>query len=463
MVLAPQLRQSLQMLQLPVLELRSLIREELEKNPTLEEVPTESPTIEIEPTDAKENPDEKKELDFAEDFAVLARLDEEWRDYFFQERAARPFTADDNQKRQFFLDSLPHKESLQQHLMTQLALAGLSEPDCQIGELIVGSINDDGYLASHLDELAQTAGLDAEHMADILTVIQEFDPTGVGARDLKECLQLQLRRLGKTASPAYDIVTNHIEKLASRKLQDIARTMKISMDEVREAAEFIGTLDPKPGHAHSSERATYILPEVLVQKVQGEYAVIIDDDQLPRVRISKHYRALMRKKATSAEVKDYIMQSVRSGVFLIKSIQQRQQTLFKIATEIVKIQSAFLDNGLAHLRPLTMSKVADAVGVHETTVSRAVAGKYMRTPRGLFEMKYFFTPGIKTSDGKDLSNETVKNMIAQLVAKELSSQPLTDHELVEKLDAQGVHIARRTVAKYRLVLRIPPSHMRRSR
>jgi len=298
-------------------------------------------------------------------------------------------------------------------------------------------------------------------MQDILAVIQDFDPLGVGARDLRECLLFQLDRLGKADSTAGRIVNAHLERLAAHKLQDIARLLKVSIEEVQLAANFIATLEPKPGRAYSSESSPYITPEVAVVKVEGQYLVLMNDDDLPRLRISKHYRALMNDSHTGSEVRDYIQERVRSSAFLIKSIHQRQQTIFKIASEIVRVQTEFLEQGISHLKPLTMSEVADAVGLHETTISRAVAGKHMQTPQGTFEMKYFFTPGLKTGDGSVVSNKTVKDAIATLVAGESPDSPLSDQDLLEILTERGIQIARRTVAKYRIALKIAPSHMRK--
>lgn len=462
MVLAPQLRQSLEMLQLPILELRTLVQQEIEKNPTLEEVPTETPTIEIEPGKSESDGEEKKELDFAEDFQVLAKLDDEWRSYFFQEEASRLYTPQDAEKRQYFLDSLPQQESLQEHMLRQLSLSGLSPADHQIGELIIGSINEDGYLTTTVESLSESAAMDAGHVSDILAVIQDFNPPGVAARDLRECLLNQLVRLGKEDTIANGIVTDHLEKLGHRRIQDIARSLRVSTEEIQKAADLIATLDPKPGRAYSTDVAAYVLPEVLVQKIEGKYVVILNDERLPHLRISSLYRRLMEADATSSDVKTYIMDGIRSGVFLIKSIQQRQQTIFKIATEIVRVQTEFLDQGLTHLKPLTMSQIADVVGVHETTVSRAVSGKYMQTPIGVFEMKYFFTPGLKTENGSDVSNKTVKDMISQMVDSEDPASPLSDQHIQNALNEKGIRIARRTVAKYRLVLHIPPSHMRKT-
>ncbi|MBN1671077.1 MAG: RNA polymerase factor sigma-54 [Kiritimatiellae bacterium] len=459
MVLAPQLRQSLELLQVPILDLHALIQQEIEQNPTLEERPGQDQTIEIEPG-GQEGPQDR-ELDFKEEFETLARLDEEWKDYFFQNERVRPYTSSDAEKRQFFLDSLPQKESLQEHLLNQLAISGLKDEERQIGELIIGSTDDDGYLKMSIEEIAASTGTDPGQAADVLAVIQKFDPVGVGARDLRECLMIQLERLDKEHTLAATIVGQHLDALGKRQYQEIAHALKVSPEDVLKAARFVATLEPKPGRMYNTESSTYVLPEVVVRKVDGKYVVILNNDQVPHLRVSRHYMALMKNPTTSAEVKAYIRERVRSGVFLIKSIHQRQQTIYRIACEIVEKQTGFLDKGIAHLRPLTMAEVARNVGVHETTVSRAIANKYMQTPVGLFEMKYFFTPGVKTADGRELSNKTVKGMIADLVNAEDSQSPLSDQEIQDTLKERGIKVARRTITKYRLELNIPPSHMRK--
>lgn len=473
MVLAPQLRQSLEMLQVPILELRAMVQQELETNPTLEEVAVEPSTVETGPdaTSVAEERGEgervemseavKSDLDFDKEFEALAKLDDEWREYFFQDHESNPYSADRAEKRQFFLDSIPQRESLQEHLLDQLRLSGFSDADLQLGELIIGSLNDDGYLAADVAELAASAGCDLEHLENVLSVIHDFHPTGIAARDLRECLLIQLARIGKSDTLAAEIVRKHLDLLGGHKLQDIARLTKAEVEDVQAAANVIATLDPKPGRAYGEDVSAYISPEVNVLRVDGKYVVVLDDEQLPHLRISSHYRSLLSGHGTGQDVKSYIRERIRSGAFVIKSIHQRQRTIQKIATEIVTHQTDFLDNGVSHLRPLTMSEVAKAVGVHETTVSRAVSGKYMRTPVGVFEMKYFFTPGIKTSAGGQISNKSVKDMIGTMVANEDPTTPLSDQDIVETLQKQGVDIARRTVAKYRLMLRIPPSHMRR--
>jgi len=461
MVLAPQLRQSLEMLQAPALELRAMIRAELDSNPTLEEAPPGTPTVEVEVEHVNTEVEDHKAMDFRKEFETLARLDDEWKDYFFQQRDYQPFSRQSEEKRDFFYDSITQGESLQEHLLHQLALSEFNDADKALGELIIGSINDDGYLASPIEELAGGCGADVEHMSAILAVIQDFDPLGVGARDLRECLMFQLERLGKADSTAGRVVDGHLDRLGAHKYQDIARMLKVSVEDVQSAANFIATLEPKPGRAYSSESSPYITPEVVVHKDGDDYVILMNDDDLPRLRISKHYRSLMNDDTTKGEVRDYIQERVRSSAFLIKSIHQRQQTIFRIASEIVRVQTEFMDQGISHLKPLTMSAVADAVSLHETTISRAVAGKHMQTPQGTFEMKYFFTPGLKTGDGSVVSNKTVKDSIASLVADESPASPLSDQELLEILTERGIQIARRTVAKYRIALKIPPSHMRK--
>ncbi len=460
MVMAPQLRQSLEMLQLPMLELRALIQQEIEQNPTIEQTPTDDPNIEIE--QEREGIDDKKELDFDKEFEMISRLDDEWRDYFFQNLQNRPYTREDAEKRQFTFDSISQKESLQEHLLNQLSMAELSEKDHQIGEMVVGNINDDGYLITTIDELALSSNCDADHLQDILTLVQDFHPSGIAARDLSECLLLQLERLGKGNDIAGKIVRDHIDKLGKRKYQDIAKALKISVDEVMAEIKFITVLDPSPGRLYSTDATTYITPEILVKKVNGKYVVILNDQHLPHVRINTHYKKLINDPNTPQETKSYIREKIRAGIFLMKSIQQRQSTIERIATEIVNKQTAFLDHGITKLLPMTMASVAETVSVHETTVSRAVSGKYMRTPSGIFELKYFFTPAIKNNNGDELSNKTVKHIIKEMIGEENKEKPLSDQAIVKALKEQGIDIARRTVAKYRLVLHIPSSHMRKS-
>jgi RNA polymerase sigma-54 factor len=458
MVLAPQLRQSLELLQVPALELRTLVQQEMQQNPTIEEQSQEEATIEIEQGDADAK---KEEEEFKDEFDKLAKLDDEWREYFHQNQSSHRYSAEETAKRQFFLDSLSQPESLQEHLMSQLTLAGLSEEDRHAGELIIGSINDDGFLATDLQELATTTGFTLQHLQELIALVQEFDPIGVGARDLKECLLIQIRRLGKEDSPAAVVVRDHLDAIGAKKFSEIARATKLTVEQVQDIARFIATLEPKPGRMFASDTTAYVLPEVSIHRVDDDYVILLNNEHIPHLHISDHYRKLMGDANTPADVKNYIREKIRAGMFLIKSIGQRQQTIYNIAREIVKVQRDFLEHGITHLRPLTMAEIATVVGIHETTVSRAIANKYMQTPRGTFEMKYFFTPGYRTSDGQEISNKTIKDAIQTLVGAEDVASPLSDQAMVEKLADMGIKVARRTIAKYRDELKILPSHLRK--
>jgi RNA polymerase sigma-54 factor len=325
----------------------------------------------------------------------------------------------------------------------------------------VGNIDELGFLQSSLEEISQNTTHSVPELQQMLDLVQTFHPVGVGARDLKDCLLIQLRRLGKQDSLEYQIVNGFLEDLGRRRFPEVARRLGISVEQVQRAANFISTLDPKPGQIFSPDPNSYVLPDVSVDKIDDGYSVTLNGDQIPHLRISKTYKDLMTQGSNGADVRDYIREKIRSGKFLIKSIHQRQQTILNIANEIVKRQHEFLESGTAFLKPMTMVQIAEAVGVHETTVSRAISGKYMATPQGVFEMKYFFTPGYQTVDGAALSNTSVKEAIADLVRNELPRNPLSDKEIVEILSDRGIPIARRTVAKYRAELNILPSNLRK--
>lgn len=456
--LAPQLRQSLELLQVPVLELRALIQKELQQNPVLEEKDGDS--ITLDPQTDGDNHTDAKELNFKEEFEILMRLDKETHDYFL--RGYEPYDADREKGRNYALEVRVPEESLQEHLVKQLAFLELSDRDRRIGELIIGSINEEGYLTQSIDELAASAGYESDCLHDVLVVIRDFDPVGVGARDFKECLLIQLQRFGHDSSLASKIVSDHLDLMAAKNYSAIAKALDVTTDEVRTAAKMIATLDPRPGLAFGSETAPYIFPEIFVEKGEGGYQVVLNDDRIPRLRISRYYQQLMADDQSTEEVKKYIMNKVKSGLFLMKSIEQRQRTLRRVASEIVKVQTDFFNSGVACLKPLTMADVARQVGLHETTICRCVANKFMKTPSGVFAMKYFFMPGLKTGNGHLVSNKAVQDLVAEMVADEDSAHPLSDQEIFERLSAQGLQVARRTVAKYRLVLKIPPSHMRKS-
>ena len=458
-ILAPQLQQSLLILQTPLLELRNLVQQEMETNPVLEELPDE-PSI-----DGPNGAEPSADNNFKEEFEKLASLDEEWRDYMAQSASysSEGFrgSQEAQDKRQFFFDSIAVQETLQQNLVSQLNQTALNADDRKTSELIIGNIDDNGFLQSTTEEMALSSGVPNEDFEKMLALIQGFYPPGVGGRDLRECLLIQLQREGRESGIEYKIVSEHMEDLGKRRFPEIARRMGISVEEVQEAANNIARLNPRPGQVFAAAPQNYVLPDVTVEKVDGDYQIILNNEQIPHLRISNTYKDIIAQDNNGSEVKDYIRDKIRSGKFLIRSIHQRQQTISNIAHQIVSRQRDFFERGPSHLKPMTMGEIADAVGVHETTVSRAVSGKYMATPQGIFEMKYFFTPGYQTATGESMSNTSVKEAILDLVKHEDGNAPLSDQEIVEILSERGIPIARRTVAKYRTELNILPSHMRR--
>jgi RNA polymerase sigma-54 factor len=437
MVLAPQLQQSLALLQAPILELRAQVEAELEQNPVLEESlngemepvqkdgkekdevaeqidPAEPPSdVTFDPATEKESSEPVD--DFQAEFEKLTQLDQEWRDHFSQTNVPNRVSQEDEERRQFMFDSLVAGQSLQEMLLEQVRDSNLTPEQLPLAEMIVGNIDERGWLASSIEELAASTGMPLERFAAALKVVQGFQPPGVGARDLGECLKLQLERAGRQDTLEYKIVTGHMEALGRRRFPEIARALGEDVVDVQEAADRIGHLEPHPGRAFLPDNDQYIVPEVFVQKVGEEWVVSLNNEQVPHLRISNHYKDLMARAETTPDVREYIRDKIRAGKFLIKSLHQRQQTIHNIATEIVKRQRDFMEQGRAHLKPLTMNQVAEVVGVHETTVSRAVSGKYMETPHGVFEMKHFFTSGFTSADGQAVANTSIKDMVAEII------------------------------------------------
>ena len=445
------MQQSLQFLQAPALELQSLVQQEIEINPVLEESPDEGKPE----TDADDWDKQLKEL---------RQKDEEWREYFSQSNTpAAPYNPEAAERRQFLFDSQVEAPHLSDHLMRQLTLTTSNPEMIRVGEEIIGNIDDAGFLKVQLVEVAQSARVEYPVAQTTLDLIQTFDPVGVAARDLRECLLIQINRLGKSEELEAQMVSHHLAELGRKKYQDIARALKVPMERVQAAAQFIATLQPRPGSCFSSDdKQNIVQAELSVQKIGDEWTVVMNDDPVPRLRISDTYKDLLVNNGHDAGLREYLKEKIRAGKFLIKCLHQRQTTIFNIATEIVKRQRGFFDEGVAHLKPLTMNQVAEVVGVHETTVSRAIANKYVQTPYGLFDLKYFFTPGYQTASGEVMSNTSVKDAIQDLIARESASKPLSDQEIVKILSERGIPLARRTVAKYRSELGLLPSNLRRS-
>ncbi|MCB1227868.1 MAG: RNA polymerase factor sigma-54 [Verrucomicrobiales bacterium] len=454
LAIGPQMQQSLQILQAPTLELRQIIQTELETNPVLEVETPDVPLEEALPSD----PDASDEWDSP------SAMEDEWKDYWSQSRLTDPHRrADDQERWQYMMDSITAPITLQEHLISQLRTAGIENPRLvEDVEFLIGNLGDDGLLHTRLEDLSFMHAVPIDELAAAKDLLQSFDPVGVGAEDLRECLLIQLERMGRKHSLAYRLVDQFLEDLAHRRYPVIARKLGVPVDQISRAADLISTLDPRPAQAFSVNTNAYVNPDVLVEKQGNEWIAVMNGDDLPALRISHAYKDMLGQNVARGDVGHFIREKIRSGKFLIRSIQQRQQTIQKIATEIIHHQREFLEQGSAHLRPLNMATVAEAVGVHETTVSRAIAGKFIRTPHGVFELKFFFSHGVRTDSGEDVSNNSVKNAIAELVKQESKTRPLSDDKLAKLLAEQGIQVARRTVAKYRESLGILPSHLRKS-
>lgn len=471
LVLAPQLRHSLKILQVAALDLRSVIQEELQANPTLEELPMEgesldqtedsSPDTEKE-SDAEPEPIESRDdMDFTKEFEILSKIDDDWRDHMASAGGAQSHTTEDAEKRQHFFDSLTTETSLQEYLMQQVALDDLTPPVLEALRLLIGNLDDRGFLTQTPADVALQARLPYDTVLEALKLLQGFEPPGIGNQTLADCLLAQLTARGRgTALPAR-MLRDHFELLSRRRIPELARKLGATADDVQAAIEEIGKLDPAPGRRFAEDNNRVVVPDVVVEKDGDEWKIHLNSDYIPRLRISSTYRDLIAKGTLSKEERDYLRERMRSGKFLIDSIEQRQRTIERITREIIKAQTPFFEQGVSQLRPLIMTQIADIIGVHETTVSRALANKYMKTPHGVFEFKYFFTTGYQADSGVAVSNTSVKEMLSDLVTLEDRSSPLSDQELVAKLQGKGIALARRTVAKYREELGILPSNLRR--
>lgn len=454
-VLSPQMQQSLQLLQAPVAELRQLVASELASNPVLEEESTEGegkPGIEAVADPGPEG--EKNGTTFS--------LQDEWRDYLPQSSAGGTWSAADEERRNFLFESRVARPTLRNFILEQAA--GFPESELPLVELIAGSLDEDGYLRTPLAELARDAGIPEKQLERVLEKIRTFEPAGVGASDLTDCLLLQLARKGEGNGIAARILAHHLQQLARHRYEEIAKELRVPVQDVSAAAKLIAGLEPKPGRPFAESDEQGVIPDlIVVPEVGGEgFAVRLNDEELPRLKINNEYKELLAGRGENEDLLLYLREKIRGARFFMRSLEQRQQTLLAIGNQIVSRQEEFFRQGAVALKPLIMAQVADAVGVHVTTVSRAVSGKYMETPQGLFEMRYFFTPGFQNSDGSAVSNETVKAAIREMVDGESARSPLSDQEIVDALEGRGLKVARRTIAKYREQAGILPSHLRKS-
>ena len=438
LLMTPELRQAIAILQMSTLELSEYVQRELEENPFLEERDESAEAGERD----NDNSDNSKM--------------EEWVEYF-NDRDIGYSPQEKKEEEKSFENFLTRRPSLYEHLEFQLHIASKKEDDLVIGNYLIGSIDSNGYLCMDLDEVADKLNVPREKVEESLELIQSFHPHGVGARDLSECLLLQLRHYGKESQMARDIINNHLGDLGRGKLNKIAQALAVPIQEVQDIGDLIRTLDPRPGLQYSnSNEIKYILPDVFVEKVEGEYIVIVNDFNFPRLIINQVYESILRQpNAFPQDARKYLEDKMGSAIWIIRSIEQRRMTLYKVARCIVDIQSDFLDRGVEYLKPLNLKQVADIVEVHESTVSRATTNKYIQTPQGLFELKYFFSTGVESFHGsRKVSSKSIKYMLEEIVAAEDPTKPLTDDAIAKILNKKGIRISRRTVAKYRQELGI---------
>ncbi|MDR2945982.1 MAG: RNA polymerase factor sigma-54 [Candidatus Adiutrix sp.] len=476
MVMTPQLQQAIKLLQLGQMELVEEINQEMLENPMLELAPPPD-SAEAAAGDSMSNPEYDQTPDSdrreSDEFADSAGSNEEtvreefdWENYL-GEYSSAPSTSlnvgshENPEETPGFESFVAAKTSLSEYLSWQWRFAARSERDLVLGSAVIGNLNDDGYLAATLEEMARETQSSPEEMADVLARIQELDPPGIAARDLPECLLLQLTRLELDDSLAAEICRRHLALVEKKDMPALCRALKATKEEVAAAIEAIRALEPRPGRAYSTTDSVYVTPDVYISKVGDEYVITLNEDGLPKLRLSREYRRMLTNKEAEGETKKYLSEKLKGAAFLIRSIHQRQRTIYRVTEAIFKIQRDFLDLGVEHLKPLVLRDIADELGFHESTISRVTTNKYVYTPQGLFELKYFFDSPINRFQGEALASESVKNRIKQIIGAEDPQKPLSDQRIVEILHGSNIDIARRTVAKYREMLGLGSSSERR--
>ncbi len=462
--MTPSLQQAIKLLQLSQLELQEVLNQELLEHPLLDETAEEAKAEETEQETADqktEAEDEQKKVDAKDQDKEKDSFDEIDYDAYFQDYIEYGYNPRMGEEHDEFPieNTLTRPPNLTDHLSWQLSMSDASPRVKEIGGFIIGNIDEDGYLRASTDEIIAAGQYAPEDVEAAIRAIQSLDPIGVGARDLRECLLLQLDFLEVDNPMVEIIIRDYWDMFMQRHFPQLAKTLGIDMKTLEGIVEVIKHLDPKPGRKYSNERAIYVEPDVYIHKVSGEYVIVLNEDGMPKLRINGSYRAMLNSmdSKSDGETVNYIKDKIRSAVWLIKSLDQRQRTIYKVAESIVKHQREFLERGIDFLRPLVLRDVADDIQMHESTVSRVVSNKYMHTPRGLFLMKYFFHSGIDSDTGEDISSLTVKKKIQSYIEAEDPRKPLSDSKIMKILNDEGINIARRTVAKYRDELNIPSS------
>ena len=471
LVMTPQLQQAIKLLQLSRLELEEMVTKELQENPALEEGATEEgETAEQPRTEVQTSaPGETAELTINRELSAVDKIGTlDWQEYLdthsnsIHGSLTAEATSEDGDSPPSWENSLTKKTTLEDHLIWQLRLSKITEQESSIGLYVIQNLDENGYMAVTVEELCNATGSTPEEAEAVLKRIHFFDPVGIAARDLRECLLIQLENLQLSDSLAARIVAGYLSFLESKRYEKLAKDLAVTIDEIADAAHLIASLEPKPSRGFEQDEVRTVLPDVFVEKVGDEYLIYLNDDGVPRLRVSSLYRRMAGQEGVAEEqARQYLQEKVRAATWLIKSIQQRQQTLFRVTQSIFKFQQEFLEHGVSQLKPMVLRDVAEDIHMHESTVSRATANKYVHTPQGLFELKFFFQSGIKGGNGEDVASESVKEKIRGIVAAEDPRRPHSDQHIASMLSTDSIDIARRTVAKYREAMGILASSKRR--
>ncbi len=459
LIMTPQLQQAIKLLQLSRMELLETIYGEMETNPILEE---QAPDELDEDKALEETP--KSEEPIIDEVTVneKAREDVDWESYLSEYNTGWAETPYESREATPFETITSEKTSLHSHLMWQLNMSALPEPEKEISIHIIGNLDDDGYLQSTVEELSETTNYTEDQVLETLRFIQKFDPVGIAARDTQECLLIQARFQDLGGTIIEKIIMDHMDKLENKKYDLLAKGLSISIEDVLTAISVITSLEPKPGRRFSNEDTIYISPDIYVFKVGDDYEIALNEDGLPKLRVNPYYRDILSSRDPLQDgTKQYIQEKLKSAAWLIKSIHQRQRTIYRVTESIVRFQRGFLDSGIAHLKPLVLRDVAEDIQMHESTISRVTTNKYVHTPQGVFELKYFFNSAISSLDGDSVSSESMKEHIKNIIKAENKVKPFSDQEVADLLKTFNINVARRTVAKYRETLGILPSRKRR--
>jgi RNA polymerase sigma-54 factor len=461
LIMTPQLQLAIKLLQLSRLELLETIHQELQENPALEETLEDGAADQAEEAPEIIPPDIGLISGEISDHKTIEETD--WSSLINEYSSSGRVSSETEKKDAPNYESfIAQKESLQDHLSWQLLMT-FPDPEVEtLGSLIIGNLNADGYLEMSLDELVQASQSTLEKATEVLQMLQTFDPVGVCSRNLRECLLIQARHINLDETPVVDIISNHLHHLERKNYKAISKALKISIEDIISAVDIIKGLEPRPGRLFSSESPQYITPDIYVYKVDDDFVVVLNDDGMPKLKVNSFYKdALQQKKKISDQTRDYVQEKMRSATWLIRSIHQRQKTIYKVMESILRYQREFFEKGILHLKPMVLRDIAEDIGMHESTISRVTTNKYAHTPQGIFELKFFFNSSINRMHGEAIASASVLNQIKQIIGGENAKNPYSDQQLSEMLEAANIKVARRTVAKYREMLKVLPSSRRR--